>query len=75
MWQCGGKRVAKMWQYATNVVAVMWQHATNVVANALPLYPLKSPSTAGLHTNVGTDFPYALSKYPLVCRFAPSRGI
>lgn len=47
----------------------------NPTANTQSLYPLKSPSTAGLHTNVGTDFPYALSKYPLVCRFAPSSGI
>jgi hypothetical protein len=53
-------------------VATMWQTATNVVANAQSLYPSKSPSTTGLTTNVGTDFPYALSR-KIPFRFA--RGI
>jgi len=53
-------------------VATMWQTATNVVANVCCLYPSKSPSTTGLTTNVGTDFPYALSR-KIPFRFA--RGI
>lgn len=50
----------------------MWQTATNVVANDQSLYPSKSPSTTGLTTNVGPDFPYALSR-KIPFRFA--RGI
>lgn len=59
--KCGGKHVA-----------TMWQTATNVVANSCYLYPSKSPSTTGLTTNVGPDFPYALSR-KMPFRFA--RGI
>lgn len=51
VWKCGGKHVAEVWHVDGNVAS-----------NGCYLYPSKSPSTTGLNTNVGTDFPYALSK-------------
>lgn len=51
VWKCGGKHVAEVWHVDGNVAS-----------NGCYLYPSKSPSTTGLNTNVGTDFPYALFK-------------
>lgn len=53
-------------------MAEVWQVDGNVASNGCYLYPSKSPSTTGLNTNVGTDFPYALSR-KIPFRFA--RGI
>lgn len=53
-------------------MAEVWQVDGNVASNVCYLYPSKSPSTTGLNTNVGTDFPYALSR-KMPFRFA--RGI
>lgn len=61
VWKCGGKHVAEVWHVDGNVAS-----------NGCYLYPSKSPSTTGLTTNVGTDFPYALSR-KIPFRFA--RGI
>lgn len=50
-------------------MAEVWHVDGNVASNVCYLYPSKSPSTTGLNTNVGTDFPYALSR-KLPFRFA-----
>lgn len=38
-------------------------YGRNYVPNLLFMYPPKSPSTARITTHLGTDFPYALSKF------------
>lgn len=50
-------------------MAEVWHVDGNVASNVCYLYPSKSPSTTGMNTNVGTDFPYALSR-KLPFRFA-----